>query len=149
MIKLICQNKKASHDYHIEETFEAGLVLTGPEVKSLRLGKASIKDSYAKISEGEAFLVSAHISPYSFSPMEDVDATRTRKLLFHKKEIRRLYGKSRERGYSLIPLKLYFKDGKAKVEIALAKGRKLYDKRERLKRKAQEREISRAIRRRR
>lgn len=148
-IKLICQNKRAAHDYHIEETFEAGLVLIGSEVKSLRMGKASINDSYAKISWGEAFLINAHISPYPYSSEENVDPTKARKLLLHKKEIRRLFGKTRERGYSLIPLKLYFRDGKAKVELALAKGKKLHDKREDLKRKAEEREIERIIRRRR
>jgi SsrA-binding protein len=146
-LKLICQNKKATHDYHIEETFEAGLILTGPEVKSLRMGKATISDSYAKISWGEAFLIDTHISPYPFSSQQDPDPKRTRKLLLHKGEIKRLLGKSRQKGYSLIPLRLYFRDGKAKVEIGLAKGKRLYDRREDLKRKDQQREIDRAMRR--
>jgi SsrA-binding protein len=144
--KIVCQNKKAFHDYFIEETFEAGLVLLGTEVKSLRLGRANLKDSYARIKGEEVFLVNTHISPYtqadSFTRPEP---TRTRKLLLHKKEIKKLIGKTREKGYTLIPTKIYFKDGKAKVAIGLAKGKKFFDKRETIKRKTIEREMEKAV----
>ncbi len=128
--KLICNNKKAYHEYFIEEKFEAGMVLTGTEVKSLRLGKANMNDSFALVRNGEAFLNNLHISPYSFGNRENHDPDRMRKLLLHKKEIGKLFGKIREQGYSLIPLRLYFKNGLAKVEMGLAKGKKQYDKRE-------------------
>ncbi len=141
--KLICQNKKAWHNYFIEDTYEAGLCLLGTEVKSLREGKASLGDSYAKIKNGEVFLVDAHISPYSHANRFNHDPLRPRKLLLHKREIRRLIGKVQERGYTLIPLRLYFSNGKAKVELGLAKGKKLYDKRETLKRKTIRREMER------
>ncbi len=145
-IKIVCQNRKAYHDYFIEETLEAGIVLLGSEVKSLRLGRANLKDSYARIMGGELFLVNAHISPYSKADgFSQHDPGRTRKLLLHKREIKRLMGKTQERGYTLIPTKIYFKDGKAKVEIALAKGKTLYDKRETMKRRAAKREIERAF----
>ena len=113
-IKIICQNRKAHHDYQIQETVEAGLVLTGPEVKSLRLGRANLKDSYAKPKGGEVFLHEVHISPYENSPLNEQDPTRTRKLLLHKQEIRRLTAKIKEKGLTLVPLRLYFLGGKAK-----------------------------------
>jgi SsrA-binding protein len=141
--KLICLNKKARHNYFIEATYEAGLSLLGTEVKSLREGRANIGDSYAKIKNGEVFLVDVHISPYSFGNRFNHDPLRPRKLLLHKREIRRLIGKVQERGFSLIPLRLYFSDGKAKVELGLGKGKKLFDKRETLKRKTMERDMER------
>ena len=141
--KLICQNRKAWHEYFIEDRFEAGMVLLGTEVKSLRDGKASLGDSYAKIKEGEIFLVDAHINPYGHANRFNHDPLRPRKLLLHKTEIRRLIGKVQEKGLTLIPLRLYFSDGKAKVELGLAKGKKLFDKRETLKRKTMEREMER------
>jgi SsrA-binding protein len=141
--KLICQNKKAWHNYFIEDKYEAGIALLGTEVKSLRDGRANLGDSYGKIKNGEVFLVDAHISPYSFGNRFNHDPLRPRKLLLHKKEIRRLIGKVQERGFTLIPLRLYFSDGKAKIELGLAKGKKLFDKRETLKRKTMEREMER------
>jgi len=145
-IKIICQNRKAQHDYHLQETLEAGLVLTGPEVKSLRLGRANLKDSYAQPKAGELFLHHLHISPYENSPLPEQNPTRTRKLLLHKHEIKRLIGKIQEKGLTLIPVKLYFKDGRGKVELALAKGKKLYDKREAIRKKDLKREADRARR---
>jgi len=141
--KLICLNKKARHNYFIEDTYEAGLSLLGTEVKSLREGRANIGDSYAKIKNGEVFLVDVHISPYSFGNRFNHDPLRPRKLLLHKREIRRLIGKVQEKGFSLIPLRLYFSDGKAKVALGLGKGKKLFDKRETLKRKTMERDMER------
>lgn len=144
--KIVCKNKKAFHDYFIEETIEVGIVLQGTEVKSLRVGKVNLMDSYAYVKDGEMVLMNAHISPYSHGNRFNADPTRSRKLLLHRKEIKRFTGKVRERGYSLIPLSIYFKNGKAKVEIALAKGKKQFDKRETLKKKTAEREIERAFR---
>ena len=141
--KLICQNKKARHNYSIEDTYDAGIALVGTEVKSLREGRANLGDSYGKIKDGEVFLVDAHISPYSHANRFNHDPLRTRKLLLHKKEIRRLIGKVQEKGFTLIPLRLYFSNGKAKVELALGKGKKLFDKRETLKRKTMERDMER------
>ncbi len=143
--KIICVNRRARHDYFIEETCEAGLVLVGSEVKSLREGKANLKDSHARINKNEAFLVNTHISPYTAANQFNHEPTRTRKLLLHKKEIRRLTGKVNERGLTLIPLKLYFKNGRAKVELGLARGKKLYDKRESLRKKADQREVERSL----
>ncbi len=140
--KIICNNKKAYHDFFIEEKYEAGMVLTGTEVKSLRLGKANLNDSFALVKGGEAFLNNLHISPYAFGNRENHDPDRMRKLLLHKKEIVKLFAKVREQGYSLVPLRLYFKNGKVKVEMGLAKGKKLYDKREDLKKKDQKREMA-------
>ncbi len=141
-IKIVCQNRKARHQYHIEDTLEAGLVLLGPEVKSLREGRANLTDSYASFKNGEAWLYNMHISPYPYATnVGTLDPTRPRKLLLHKSEIRKLIGKTQERGLTLIPLKVYFRRGKAKVELALAKGKKLYDKRESMKRKTMEREL--------
>ena len=146
-MKPICSNRKAYHEYHIEETFEAGLVLTGTEVKSLREGKANLKDSYAKIKEGELFLINAHISPYSCGNIFNHDPKRDRKLLMHKREINRLLGKVKERGYTLVALSMYFdKRNRAKMEIALAKGKTLYDKRESIKRKDEKRIRERELR---
>ncbi len=144
--KVVCRNKKARHDYFIEETIEVGIVLQGTEVKSLRMGKVNLLDSYACVKDKEMVLMNAHISPYSHGNRFNADPTRTRKLLLHRKEISRFAGKVRERGYSLIPLSIYFKNGKAKVEIALAKGKKQFDKRETLKQKTAEREMERAFR---
>ncbi|MBW2058101.1 MAG: SsrA-binding protein SmpB [Deltaproteobacteria bacterium] len=143
---IISKNKRARFDFYIDETYEAGIVLTGTEVKSLRQGKVSLKDSYAKVKDGEIYLVDAHISPYTHGNRFNHDPDRPRKLLMHKREIRRLYGKSREKGYSLIPTKMYFKNGKVKVEIGLGKGKRAYDKRELLKQKTMEREVERSYR---
>jgi SsrA-binding protein len=141
-IKIVCQNRKARHEYHIESTVEAGLVLLGPEVKSLRQSRANITDSYVGFKYGEAWLYNVHISPYPYvSNIGKLDPTRARKLLLNRKEINKLMGKTRERGYTLIPLRIYFRNGKAKVEIALAKGKKLYDKRETMRRRTMEREF--------
>jgi len=141
--KLICQNKKAWHNYFIEDKYQAGISLVGSEVKSLREGKVNLGDSYGDIKKGEVFLVDAHISPYPQANRLNHDPLRTRKLLLHKREIQRLIGKVQERGFTLIPLRLYFSDGKVKVELGLAKGKKLFDKRETLKRKTMEREMER------
>lgn len=146
-IKIVCQNKKAYHDYFIDETFEAGIVLVGTEVKSLRLSMANLKDSYAIIRNGgELFLTNAHISPYKQADRFTMpEPDRTRKLLLHREEINKLIGKIKEKGYTLIPTKIYFKNGKAKVEIALAKGKKHFDKRETIKKKTVEREMEKAV----
>jgi len=141
--KLICQNKKAFHNYFIEETYQAGIALLGSEVKSLRDGKVSLGDSYADIKRGEVVLVDAHISPYPQANRMNHDPLRTRKLLLHRREISRLIGKVEQRGYTLIPLKFYFVNGKVKVDLGLAKGKKLYDKRETLKKRDMEREMER------
>ena len=141
--KLICQNKKAFYNYLIEETYQAGISLLGSEVKSLRDGKVNLGDSYGDIKRGEIFLVDAHINPYPQANRLNHDPLRSRKLLFHKREIRRLIGKVEQRGYTLIPVKLYFLNGKVKVDLALAKGKKLFDKRETLKKKTMEREMER------
>jgi len=142
-VHLVCTNRKAFHDFEILETFEAGIVLKGSEVKSLRDGRANLKDSYARIKKGEVFLHDFHISPYPHARYDNHNPQRIRKLLLHKKEIRRLPGKTVERGLTLVPLKVYFKRGLAKVELALARGKKLYDKRESLKRKQEARDLER------
>jgi len=129
MEKIITKNRKAFHDYHILESFEAGMVLTGTEVKSLREGKANLKDSYARIINGELYLTSVHISPYNKASQFNHDPERERKLLINRRELKRLYGKLMERGLTLVPLRLYFKDNWAKVELGLVKGKKQYDKR--------------------
>lgn len=143
--KVIAQNKRARHDYFIEDTYEAGLVLQGTEIKSIRQGKVSINDAYANIEQSEAYIYNMHISQYEFGTKGNHEPTRTRKLLLNKKEITRLYGLQQQQGYSLIPLKLYIKDGYAKLEIAVAKGKKQYDKREDLKIKESNRKIERAL----
>jgi len=143
-VKTVCQNRKAGHDYYLDEFIEAGMVLLGAEVKSLREGRANLVDSYAKVKRGEVFLYNMHISPYPFAHGVDLEPTRTRKLLLHRKEIKRLIGKTEVKGYSLIPTKVYFKRGRAKVEIALARGKRKYDKRRSLKEKELKREMDQA-----
>jgi len=145
MKKTVATNKKAYHDYKIIETLEAGLVLTGTEVKSLRAGKVNLRDSYGKIKDGEVFLFNMHISPYEKGTVANHEPKRTRKLLLHKAEIRRLIGKTKEKGYTLIPLSIYFVNNKAKVELALAQGKLLYDKRKALAEKEAKREVERAF----
>lgn len=145
-MQTVAQNRKAFHDYSIEETIEAGIVLTGTEVKSLRDGKANLKDSYVTVKDSEVFLLNCHISPYTHGNIMNHDPLRTRKLLLHKKEITRIQGKVAQKGYSLIPLKIYFKGSHAKVEVGLAKGKKQYEKRESIKKKEADREIERAMR---
>jgi SsrA-binding protein len=145
-MKIIAQNRKARHNYFIEESYEAGMVLQGSEVKALREGKVNLKDGYARIMDGEVFLMDVHISPYTFGNRLNHDPLRPRKLLLHGREIHRLMGKVKEKGFSLIPLSIYFSHGRAKVVLALAKGKKLYDKREALKRKAMAKEVERSQR---
>lgn len=145
-IKVVTENRKARHDYHIEETYEAGIALQGTEVKSLRLGQANLRDSFARVENGEVILYNAHISPYDKGNRFNHDPKRQRKLLLHKSEIRRLIGKTQQQGLTLIPLKIYFRRGLAKVELALAKGKKLHDKRQDLAAKDAQREIERAFR---
>jgi len=145
-IKIIAENRKARHDYIIVDQYEAGLVLTGTEVQSLRLGKANLKDSYAKVKDGEVWLYQMHISPYPFAYYNNHDPLRVRKLLLHKREILRLYAKANEQGHTLVPLKLYFKAGKAKITLALAKGKREFDKRETLRERDRKREVERARR---
>ena len=140
----ITVNRRARHNFHIEETFEAGLVLTGSEVKSLRAGKAQLKDSYGRIERGEAWLLNAHISEYGPAAQFGHDPPRRRKLLLHGREIARLTGKTKERGLTLVPLRLYFKSGRAKVELGLGRGKRLYDKREATKEREIRRELDRA-----
>jgi SsrA-binding protein len=144
--KSICQNKMARRDYFIEDTFEAGIVLVGTEVKSLRDGKANIKDSYARVKDDEIFLYDLHIGPYTHGNRANHEPLRVRKLLLHKREIRRLYGKSRERGLALVPLRMYFKNGKVKVELGVGRGKKLYDKREDIKLREDQRDMERGFR---
>lgn len=141
--KIVCRNRKAAHEYFIEEVYEAGMVLLGPEVKSLRGGRGNLVDSYARIKNGALFLHNMHISPYPYAHHMDLDPTRTRKLLMHKKEIRRLIGKTEEKGYSLVPLKAYFFRGWAKVELALVKGKRKVDKRRSIREKDLKREAER------
>jgi SsrA-binding protein len=141
--KIISENRKARHEYFIEDQYEAGLSLLGSEVKSLRLGRANLKDSYARIKNGEIFVYQMHISPYPFAYYNNHEPLRPRKLLLHKYEISKLYGKVNEKGYALVPLRLYFKDGKAKMTLALAKGKRSHDKRESIKRRDQKRELDR------
>lgn len=143
--KLVCNNKKAYHDYFVEEKFEAGIALAGTEVKSLRLGKCSIKESFIRINSGEVFVYGMHISPYEMGNIFNKDPLRPKKLLLHKSEILKLTSQTTEKGYTLIPLEVYFKDGRAKLEFGLCKGKKLYDKREDIakkdERRANEREF--------
>lgn len=144
-MKIVCQNRKAYHDYSIEETTEAGIQLLGTEVKSLRDGRANLKDSHVIVKELEAFLLNCHISPYTHGNIMNHEPLRTRKLLLHKKEIERLNGKIRQKGYTLIPLKIYFKGSYAKVEIGLAKGKRQYEKREAIKEREAKKAIQRAM----
>jgi SsrA-binding protein len=145
MERIICQNPKAHRDFFLEETYEAGIELKGSEVKSLREGKASIKESFAIIRGGEVFLINSYIAPYGAANRFNHDPRRDRKLLLHKREIDRLIGRIQIRGYTLIPAKIYFKDRRAKVEIALAKGKKAYDRREDIKRREAEREMDKVF----
>ena len=149
MENIVCSNRKAYHDYFIVETYEAGISLLGTEVKSLREGRANLKDSYALIKDNDVFLLNCHISPYSHGNIQNHDPLRTRKLLMHRKEINKLWGNLSQKGLTLIPLKIYFKKGKAKVELGLAKGKRKYEKREALKEKEARREIQRHLRRKR
>lgn len=145
-IKVIAQNRRARHDYHIEDTIEAGLVLTGTEIKSIRAGRVNLKDSFARIQNGEVFLYNMHISPYEQGNRYNHDPLRTRKLLLHRREINKLIGLTKEKGYTLVPLKIYIKNGLAKLDLAIAKGKKLYDKREAMKKRDAEREAQRVLR---
>ena len=138
--KLIANNKKAYHDFFIDETYECGIALHGMEVKSMRMGKCSIKEAFVRIEDGEVFVYGMHVSPYEKGNIFNKDPLRVKKLLLHKYEINKLLGKIKEKGYTLVPLQVYFKDGKVKVEIGLARGKKLYDKREAIAKKDQRRE---------
>ena len=138
--KLIANNKKAYHDFFIDETYECGIALHGTEVKSMRMGKCSIKEAFIRIEDGEVFVYGMHVSPYEKGNIFNKDPLRVKKLLLHKYEINKLLGKIKEKGYTLVPLQVYFKDGKVKVEIGLARGKKLYDKREAIAKKDQRRE---------
>jgi len=145
-VKVVTVNRRARHDYEILETFEAGLELRGSEVKSLRAGQANLKDSYVQIRDGEAWLIGAHIAPYSFARAGGHDPERSRKLLLHRREIDRIAGKMAERGLTVVPLRIYFDHGLAKLEIGLARGKAQYDKRRALREKEQKREMERALR---
>ncbi len=144
-VKIITENRKARHEYHLLEFLEVGLSLQGTEVKSLRNNRANLQDAYCKIDDGELWLYNAHISPYDFGNRANHDPRRPRRLLAHKNEIRRLYAKVREKGYTLIPVRMYFSHGKAKLEIALAQGKKLFDKRQDLAAKTARREVERSL----
>ncbi len=142
---MIVQNRKARHDYEVLDSFETGIVLQGTEVKSLRAGKANLKDSYAAVEQGEVFLFNVHISPYEAGNHFNHDPERPRKLLLHRAEIRRLIGKTQQQGLTLVPLKLYFKRGRTKVELALVRGKRQYDKRQDIARRQAERDVERAL----
>ncbi len=143
--KVITMNRKARHEYEVMDTMEAGIVLAGTEVKALRDGRANLKDSYANVKDGEVFLYNMHISPYDFGNINNHNPTRVRKLLLHRKEIKKLIGKTQEKGLTLVPLKLYFKNGKVKVQLALAKGKKFYDKRHDIAKRESDRELKRML----
>jgi len=145
-VKMVAKNRKARFEYQVEESLEAGLALLGTEVKSLRDGRVNLKDGYAKVSQGEVWLENVHISAYPFAHYGNHDPLRSRKLLLHRGEIKRLTGKVAERGYALVPLAVYFKNGRAKVQLGLAKGKKLHDKRQTIKERQESREIERAMR---
>ena len=145
MIKLIAKNPTAYHNYTISESFEAGIVLTGTEIKSIRNGKVNIKDTYITIKNGEAFIYGMHISPYEFGNINNKDPLRTRKLLVHKREIDRLYASIKQKGVSLVPIELYFNNNKVKVKVGMGKGKKLYDKREDMAKRDAEMKIDRAL----
>ena len=144
--KIICQNKTARMNYFFDDTYEAGIALVGTEVKALREGRANLRDSYARVSNGEVYLYDVNISTYTFGNRNNHEPLRVRKLLLHKREIRKLYGKSREKGLALIPLKLYFKNGRVKVELGLGRGKKFHDKREDMKLRDDKRDMERALR---
>jgi SsrA-binding protein len=143
MNKVVVTNRKAYHDYQIQETYEAGISLRGAEVKSLREGRANLKESYVIVKDNEVFLINCHISPYSHASIREHDPLRTKKLLLHRKEIERLWGAVSQKGLTLIPLKIYFKKGKAKVEVGIARGKRTYEKKETIKAKEARREIER------
>lgn len=145
-VKQVAENRQARHEYFIEETYEAGLVLTGTEVKSIRLGRLSLRDGYAEVRDGEAWLQNVHISPYDKGNRFNQDPIRRRKLLLHKSEIRKLQAAIRERGYTLVPLNLFLKNNRVKITLAVARGKKQYDKRETLAKRDVQREIERAVR---
>jgi len=145
-VKIVADNRKARHDFFVDESLEAGIALAGTEVKSLRQGKCNLRDSYARIENGEALLYNVHISPYDPASKFNHDPLRTRKLLLHKHEILKLNSKVREKGYTVVPLKMYFRNGKAKVELGLARGKRQYDKRDDLAERDAERAIARALR---
>ncbi len=147
--KIFNSNRKAAHDYHLLDRFEAGLVLTGTETKSIRAGQVNLKDSFAQLRNGEAWLMNCHISPYEYGNRQNHDPLRSRKLLLHAQEIRKLTGKVEEKGLTLIPTKIYLKNGRIKCEIAVAKGKKIYDKRETERRKEADLEARKAIKQRR
>ena len=144
-MKLVANNKKAYHDFFIEETYEAGIVLHGTEVKSLRMGKCSIKEAFIRIENGEVYVYGMHISPYEKGNIFNKDPLRIKKLLLHNQQIRKLIGNSSEKGYTIVPLKVYFSNGRAKIEIGLAKGKKLYDKRQDIAKKDQKREAEKEL----
>jgi len=143
--KIITENRKARHDYHIDDTYEAGIVLLGTEVKALRNGSANLRDAYARIKNGEVFLHQMHIGPYAFAYYDNHPPLRKRKLLLHKREIKKLIGKVNEKGYSLIPLTLYFKDGKVKVSLGLVRGKRKYDKRQAIRKRDEQRDLERSM----
>jgi SsrA-binding protein len=144
-VKVIARNKKALHEYHVEDTYEAGIVLTGTEIKSIRQGRVNLKDSYARIDNGEVFLLNMHISPFEQGNRFNHDPTRTRKLLLHKEEINKLIGLTQQKGFTLVPLDVHLKNGFAKVQLALAKGKKLHDKRQTIAKRDADREIRRQM----
>ncbi len=143
--KILTENRKARHDYFIDDEYEAGMVLLGTEVKSLRLGRVNLKDSYAKIKNGEVFVHQMHIGQYPFAHYDNHDPLRPRKLLLHNHEIRKLIGKVQEKGYSLIPMRVYFKNGKVKMSLALARGKRKYDKRESIRKRDEKRDMDRSL----
>lgn len=144
-VKIVAVNRKARHDYIIEDTFEAGVVLTGSEIKSIRAGQVNLRDSYAVIRDGEAWLLNVHISPYKQASYQNHEPKRDRKLLLHRREINRLTGKLQEKGLTLVPLRIYLKNSRAKVELGLGRGKKSYDKRETLRERSDQRQIDRAV----
>jgi SsrA-binding protein len=143
--KILTENRKARHDYFIDDEYEAGMVLVGTEVKSLRLGRVNLKDSYAKIKNGEVFVHQMHIGQYPFAHYDNHDPLRPRKLLLHNHEIKKLIGKVQEKGYSLIPMRVYFKNGKVKMSLALARGKRKYDKRESIRNRDEKRDMERSL----
>lgn len=147
--KIIAENRKANHDYHIFETFEAGMALVGTEVKAIREGRVNLRDSYGRVEGGEVFVLNIHISPYSHRGYAEHDPLRKRKLLLHREEIRKLIGKTTERGMTLVPLRMYFRDGRVKLALGLAKGKKEHDRRETIKRREADRETRAAVKERR
>jgi SsrA-binding protein len=144
-VKVLATNRKARHDYHIDEMFEAGMVLRGSEIKSIRAGQVNLRDGYATIREGEVWLQNAHISPYDHATIENHEPLRPRKLLLHRREIRKLTGQLKEKGLTLIPLRIYLKDNRAKVELGLARGKRDYDKRATIKKREAQKQIERAV----